>query len=91
MNESEALQQLAAACGRVVGNTRVEKVAAFAYLQATLANAALQAVIDLLKQHNVVTDSELSRHLARAYEARFKELSGANGAILTPAPQVRPQ
>jgi hypothetical protein len=91
MTEAEAIQQLTAAAGRVCGATRVEKIAAYAYLQATLAQAANQALINLLKQHNVVSDGELSRHLARAYEDRFKQLSGANGAILTPAPQVRPQ
>jgi hypothetical protein len=91
MNESEALQQLSAAAGRVVGATKTEKVAAYAYLQATLANAALQAVINLLKQHNIIGDAELSRMLADCYEDRFKQVSGASGAVLTPAPQVRTQ
>lgn len=85
-----AAEQLAAAVGRVVGQTRTEKVAGLAYLQATLAQAANQALINILKRHNIISDSELERTLAEVYDERYKSLSGSSGAIVQPAPLVRP-
>lgn len=90
-NGYDPAEQLAAALGRVVSNTRQEKVAGMAYLQAALAQAAVQALIDLLRHKNIFSKEEIDRALSRAYEERFKQLSGSNGAILMPTPMTRQQ
>jgi hypothetical protein len=83
-------EQLAAALGRVTANTRTEKVAAMAYLQASLAQAAVQALIDLLRQQNVISQERIQEALNDAYDTRFKQLSGSNGAVVLPHPTARP-
>lgn len=82
-------QQLAAAIGRVVSGSRTERVAGIAYLQATLAQAAVQALIDLLKQQNIISQEQIQRALDDAYNDRFRQLSGSNGVLAAPAPTAR--
>lgn len=89
-NRDDPAEQLAAALGRVVSNTRPEKVAAYAYLQAALAQCALQALIDLMMQKNIFSKAEIDRALDRAHNERFKQLSGSSGAIQMPTPKTRP-
>jgi hypothetical protein len=89
--DAAAAEQLAHAAGRVVANSKVERVAGMAYLQAVFAQAANQALINLLKRHNIISEKELEKCLAEEYETRFKQLSGSSGVIVQSAPLVRPK
>lgn len=89
--DEAAAEQLALALKRVLSGTRTERVAGTAYVQSVFAQTAGQALINLLKSKNIISDKEIERVLAEAYNERFKQLSGASGAIVTVPPLVRPQ
>lgn len=89
MSDHDPLKQLTYAIQRVATNTRTENLAATAYAQALTAQAAIQAVIDILRNQNVISEDALRRALNHNYDLHFQRLSGANGAQPTPAPQVK--
>lgn len=80
----DPLQQLGMALGRVIAGTRSDKAAALAYLQASIANAALQGLVNLLVHKGVLTQAQVQESLDDAYDERFKQLAGSNGAELMP-------
>ena len=88
--DSKAARQLMLAIDRVVSNSRIERCAGMGYAQACMAMAATQAIINLLKSKNIISDTEITNALAEEYEMRFKQLSGSQGAAVAPAPVVRP-
>lgn len=85
----DALIQLSAALGRVVSNSRPEKTAALAYLQASLAQTAVQALIDLLRNQNVISREQIEKALNHAYNERYKQLAGSQSAVLMPGPTAK--
>lgn len=88
-NDYDPAEQLAAAAGRLVSNSRTDRVAGMGYLQAVMVQAAVQALIDLLKQKNVFSEAEITRALNASYDERFRHMSGSNGAVLQPAPTTK--
>lgn len=90
-NNYDPCEQLAAALGRVISQSRVERVAAMAYLQASLAQSAVQALIDLLRNQNFISQEQIQRALNQAYDDRFKQLSGSNGVTVGAAPSAKRQ
>lgn len=87
--KTEPIIQLSEALGRVISNSRTEKAAAYAYLQASLSQCAIQALIDLLQNQNVISREQIQRALDHAYTERFKQLSGSNGVVAGVAPSTR--
>lgn len=62
-----------------------------AFMQANFAQHALQAVITLLKQKNIISDTDLTKALADAYNdaASHKRTAGQSKQIIVPpAPRV---
>lgn len=86
----DALHQLSAALGRVVSNSRPERVAQLAYLQASLAQTAVQALITLLVNQNVISREQMDKALTHAYHERYKQLAGSQSAVLMPGPSAKP-
>lgn len=84
-----AMKQFQEACMRVVNGSRVDRAAAMGYIMGMCAQVATQALIDLLKQKNVVSEAEIRRALANGYTEQHNQLSGHNGVIVTTAPTVR--
>jgi hypothetical protein len=89
--EHDPLIQLSEATGRVVGNTSVSKVAAIGYLQSTITQAGLQALVDILIQKGVVSREAMNAALNEQYYRRYEQLSGSNGAIVGAAPSAKAQ
>lgn|GEM_PF-5881420 len=87
-NKTDPCEQLAATLGRVISNSRVENVAAMSYLQASLAQCAVQALIDLLRNQNVISQEQIQRALDHAYKERFEQLAGSQGVIAGAAPSA---
>lgn len=87
--DAKASVRLAETVGRVVSNTKVERVAGMGYMQAVLSQAAVQALINLLKTKNIVSDAELARFLAEQYDERSAQLAGRHGGTPAAAPLVR--
>lgn len=83
------MEQFAAALGRVVSNSHPERCAAMAYLQASLAQAACQGLINLIMSKNILSREEIQRALDASYDERFKQLSGSNAAVIMPAPTTK--
>lgn len=83
-------EKLAKVLGAMVAQNTPGKVAGLAYLQATMAQCALQAIIDMLRHKGIVSESEISAALAAAY--RNRRAHAEHSSIIVPAaPQVRPQ
>jgi hypothetical protein len=87
--DHDPIEQLAAATGRVVSNTSVAKTAGIAYLQSTITQAGLQALVDILIQKGVVSREGMNAALNDQYLKRYEQLSGTNGSILTAAPTAK--
>jgi len=85
----DPMEQLSAALGRVCTNTRVERLAALAYLQASLAQAATQGLINLIMTKNILSREEIERAMNAAYDERYKQLAGTHTAEMLPAPTTR--
>lgn len=86
-----AALELVAEAMKVAANTPLEQCSCEAYAQAVLAQASVQALIDLLIQQNIIGDTALQRHLARRYDERRKSFSDS-GLLVPPAaaaPMVR--
>jgi hypothetical protein len=92
--DHDPLEQLAAAAGRVCSGNSTEsmrKAAYYGYLQATIAQADTQAIINLLLHHLGVPREQIDRALDDARRKRYEQLSGSASAVLTPAPTTKPQ
>ena len=88
--DEAAANQLLIALKRTTEGTRLDRCAQTAYMQAVLAQAAGQGLINLLKQKNLINDREIENALAAAYDERFKQLAGTHSIVTPTAPLVRP-
>lgn len=71
-----AAERLTATALRTLQNTmRVQDAAISAFVQNQVTQAALQALINLLKTKNLVGKDELDRVLAKAYDEAEREAS----------------
>lgn len=84
-----AMKQFQEACARVVDGSRVDRAAAMGYIMGMCAQVVTQAVLDVLKRKNLISEAELRRAIADSYGDVLKQLSGSNGVILPPGPAVR--
>lgn len=82
-------EQLYMATLRVAQSTKTERLAAFAYGQAVCAQAALDGLIKLLLQQNIVSKEKIAKVIDDAYMERFRQLSGENSAPQTPVARVQ--
>lgn len=79
---------------RVLNSKPVDNVAVIAMLQATLVNAALQGLVELLVHKNMLTEREISIALRRGYDRSLAQLHNRDTGtiIMPPAPIVaKPQ
>lgn len=83
-----AAQRLTATALRVCSNTmRPQDAAVCAFVQNVATQAALQALINLLKSKNWISTAELDRTLAKAYEEAERE-AARHGLIGVPTTTV---
>jgi hypothetical protein len=85
-----AADKLQAACVREIQSERPQDIAATAFLAATFAQHALQALIRLLEQKNLISPQELAKALASAYNEGTDFKQAAGRLIVPMAPQTRP-
>jgi hypothetical protein len=86
-----AAERLMAETHREAASSPTPMVANTAYLSATFAQYATQAIIDLLKQKNIISEDELKRALAHSYNTGADaKRQQAQQLIVAPAPAVRP-
>lgn len=89
--EAQALCDL---CGRLVGKNTLLNTAGTAYIQSTVSQAGIDALVAVLIHKGILTEAELVQSLAIQYRRQADRL-GAQGQIVIPAPTVngavRPQ
>jgi len=70
-----------------LGRNDPSQAAGNAYIQSTMAQCSAQAIVNLLRQKNIVSEGELKRALAEAYMEREQKFHDQS-VIAAPAPQV---
>jgi hypothetical protein len=92
--EHDPLEQLAAAAGRVCAGDGIETIrrtGMYAYLQSTIAQADMQAIINLLISQNILSREQINRAIDDARLKRYEQLSGSASAVLMQAPTTKTQ
>lgn len=70
-----------------LGANDPSQVAGHAYMQSVMSQASAQALVTLLRRKNVISEEEISRALAEAYETR-EQLFHDQSIKAAPAPQI---
>ena len=91
--EQRAADELASTVNNMLDGRRAGEIAALAALQAYMANAALQGVLELLVHKNVRAAHELAPALRHAYQRATDKLNqnGERSIILPDTVVARPQ
>jgi hypothetical protein len=58
-------------------------------VQASFAQQCAEAILQLLKHKNLISEGEIQTALANAYHAKAHRLKGTNGSVIVP-PMIRP-
>lgn len=88
--DSIAADRLVARLTNAIKTNKTEVVAGYALVQANMAHCSMQAIIDLLRHKNIISENEISAALALSYNKRSDSLV-ERSIIAPPAPQVRPK
>lgn len=80
--------ELKAAIVGAIERSDVPTIAASAYMQATYAQQAAEAILQLLKHKNIISDAEVQKALGDSYHAKAVRLKNS-GNIVVP-PMLRP-
>lgn len=80
--------ELKAAVVGSIERSDVPTIAASAYMQATYAQQAAEAILQLLRHKNIVSEGEIQKALGDSYHAKAHRLKNS-GNIVVP-PMLRP-
>lgn len=89
--DTVAAQDLAKACHEVANHTRVERIALLAYIQANMTQAAVQVLVNYMKEKGLFADHDMAKRLAEAYDATAAGLRQRQLLDIPRAPLVRPR
>lgn len=90
--EQRAADELVTALTNKLDGKKAVEIAAMGAVQAQMANAAVQGLIELLVHKNVIAAHELGPALRHAYNRATDKLTNAQSPILMPdAVLARPQ
>lgn len=90
--EQRAAEELQRMLLQKLDGRKALDIAVLAYVQAAMANAALQGLIELLVHKNVISANELSAALSRGYFRAQAKIEAAQSPIIMPdAAVAKPQ
>lgn len=90
--EQRAADELMSTVQQKLDGKRAAEIAALAYTQAQLANAALQGLVELLSHKNVISAVDLAGALRHSYQRATDKLTSRQSSIILPdSVTTRPQ
>lgn len=87
--DASAAEALINATITKMGSMTPSDLVASAYVQGMMAQAATQALVNILKTQSIASDAQIERALADAYQSCARRLG--NGLVLPPAAIASPR
>lgn len=84
-------ENLAKSCHAYTSRTPTHKVATLAYIQAYMAQCAVQVLVTTLLRRNMVSDTDLQRMLAEAYDEAGNTIRTQMQLVAPAAAVTRPK